>query len=153
MNFKCPFSVGLKQWGSWPEQNCCVNLPNAPKMCVSFHAMGYGPSGHNPRHLCFPLHTLHYSTTSSCGCSKSQTPASRGNVVRDPWTWRAGLLLLARRVVHEGVGSEVRSKLSGWQKDWGRDWCGNAWRSSPILSIMGLDPKHDAVWCTCTQRV
>lgn len=105
------------------------------RFCISFHRMGYRPSGHNPYHLCFPQHTLHYSAMSSCGCSKSQTAASQGNVVRDLWMWRASLLQLALCVVHEGVGSEVVAKLCGRQKEWGCDWCGNAWRSSPPLSI------------------
>lgn len=61
--------------------------------------------------------------------------ASWGNAVPDLWVWRASLLLLALRVVHEGVGSEVTAKVPDWQREWGCDGCGNAEGSSPTLSI------------------
>lgn len=76
----------------------------------------------------------------------------QGNVAHDLWKRRASPLLLALRVMHEGMGSKVLAQLSARQSQGGCDWCEDVWGSSPTLSIMRLYRKCDAFWCKYTQH-
>lgn len=102
------------------------------KRTLPFHRKGC----RSPTHL-FPAGSATYiiRPCQAVHGGNLKAAASWGNALPDLWVWRASLLLLALRVVHEGVGSEVTAKVPDWQREWGCDGCGNAEGSSPTLSI------------------